>query len=279
MKKRTLSLKSYYRRIKKQLLCSKKEKDGIISLLCSSVNIYLLENPDADLNMIQQHFGSPEQIARTYLNETDTEIVLGNYKQANRLKFIQIAALCVTVCLLVSIFSIANNINTEKAHGYCLNVDKNDPQQNQTILPNYSKLHQSLSLYNNIENNFPDHQYPDYYAGAYIDKSTSSLVILVTNKEAAANDPLLPDEQPGICTYKLSTVSINQMNEAIEVVSDNTALLQAKGVNISYVYDDIQNRRIVIGIQDLSEDKEQAVFSIANYPFLAFENAAAFSRQ
>lgn len=279
MKKQTLSLRSYYRQIKKQLLCSKKEKDGIISLLRTSVNNFILENPDADSNVIQQHFGSPEQIASTYITETDAKRVFNNYKKANNVRILQIAVLCISICLLVSIFSIPNNINKETVHENCLNLDKNDTQLNRTIFPNYYKLPQSLSLYNSIENKFSNHQYPEYYAGAYIDKSTSSLVILVTNKEAAANDPLLPDEKPGICTYKLSTVSINQMNEAIETISENTALLQAKGVNISYVYDDIQNRRIVIGIQDLSQDKEQDVIAIANYPFLTFENAVAVSRQ
>ena len=63
--------KRYIRSVSNMLSCSGNEKRMIISQIRNSVSDYLLQNPDADFEMIQVHFGTPQEIAASYVNEQD----------------------------------------------------------------------------------------------------------------------------------------------------------------------------------------------------------------
>lgn len=52
-------LKKYYRQISSWLPCGGKLKKEIMARLRSTVEAYLLENPTADFDALQVHFGTP----------------------------------------------------------------------------------------------------------------------------------------------------------------------------------------------------------------------------
>lgn len=60
-----------------------------------AVCTYLIENPTADLQAIQQHFGTPQQIAAAYIEEISTPELM---KKFNVRKTV-IAIICAAVAL------------------------------------------------------------------------------------------------------------------------------------------------------------------------------------
>ena len=65
-------IKQYYRQISRHLSCANRRKKQIIEDIRSGVESFLEENPEADISVVVERFGTPEQITEGYLNEMDT---------------------------------------------------------------------------------------------------------------------------------------------------------------------------------------------------------------
>ena len=92
------ALRSYFRSIRSYLSCPWKQKKQIIRELKTNVTAFLKENPKANFEVIASHFGSPQQIASTYLSDlTDAELL---HKLQIRKKIFAIIA-CVMAAILV----------------------------------------------------------------------------------------------------------------------------------------------------------------------------------
>lgn len=70
------ALKRYLRRVKKNLPCSGKEKGKIVGDLKNNITDYLLACPDATLQDIEEHFGSPESIALSCVEQTEVNTII-----------------------------------------------------------------------------------------------------------------------------------------------------------------------------------------------------------
>lgn len=62
-------LKAYYRDIQKALPCSVCQRRKLMQDIRCAVSGYLQEHPEADIETVTAHFGTPQQIAETYLME------------------------------------------------------------------------------------------------------------------------------------------------------------------------------------------------------------------
>ena len=71
MRTNGFQLRRYYWQISRRISCPACRKRQIMENIRSGVNDFLQENPDADIAAIMQHFGTPEQIAGSYLSEMD----------------------------------------------------------------------------------------------------------------------------------------------------------------------------------------------------------------
>ena len=63
-------LKTYYRDVQKALPCSVSQRRKLMQDIRCAVSGYLQEHPEADIETVTAHFGTPQQIAETYLAET-----------------------------------------------------------------------------------------------------------------------------------------------------------------------------------------------------------------
>lgn len=93
------SLKKYYRQISKELICPQNEKKKILADIKSNVTCYLEENPDADFDGVQAHFGTPGQISAAYIGEIDTPEIIRKLKIRNRI--VTTVCIAVGVCVLL----------------------------------------------------------------------------------------------------------------------------------------------------------------------------------
>ena len=99
MKALDKQLREYYHSVWVGLSYPGKMKKKLLERLKEQVANYLEENPDADLEMIQNRFGTPQQIAAAALEELPTPEVL--QKLRIRKKLITIVGIAVLVAVLL----------------------------------------------------------------------------------------------------------------------------------------------------------------------------------
>ena len=68
-------VKKYKRRIKANLICSTEHSKRFLKELFDRIDDYIEQNPESDFSDIQDHFGTPEDIAKSFLVETDINII------------------------------------------------------------------------------------------------------------------------------------------------------------------------------------------------------------
>lgn len=116
MKDKNGSLKQYLHRVRVLLPCSGKQKQRILSEIRGNIESYALENPDCGPEAIQDHFGTPQQIANSYIEEMDTEELAARLRI--RKKLLRVAVVCaVTVGIMfalvigISLVNVLRNSN------------------------------------------------------------------------------------------------------------------------------------------------------------------------
>ena len=90
-------LRQYYLSVRKLLPCGLKQKTAFIRRLEGSIAAYVSEYPDADFTQIERHFGTPQQIAASYIEEMDPQEISDKLKARKRI--FQIVAAAVTICV------------------------------------------------------------------------------------------------------------------------------------------------------------------------------------
>lgn len=85
MNKHNKLLAKYYRSIRANLPCPWGLKQKILREIKSSINSYLIENPDADIHCIAQQFGTPAEITASYLDEMDPQKLAKQIKVSKRI--------------------------------------------------------------------------------------------------------------------------------------------------------------------------------------------------
>ena len=105
MQKNSNALKRYYREIRSWLPVSSRQKDKIVGDLSSSIDAYLDTHPEADLQEIQAHFGTPSSIAAAYVDNTDTATLLRDLRIRKRIVTAVVA--CVLVIILLVLGTLA----------------------------------------------------------------------------------------------------------------------------------------------------------------------------
>lgn len=147
----------------------------------------------------------------------------------------------------------------------------------------YVKQKQSIEIYNQlldflqantISSEDDEKQYPDYYGGAYIDDN-GELVVLIKDINNIENATLAFSSKSNFIHYQNCDVSYNEILDVINLISNNLNYFTEQNVNIVYTLDNIMNGTVIVGIEDLTLDKEQIVKNFTGCSFICFENADA----
>ena len=77
-------LRGYYRRISGWLPCGGRCKRKIMDQIREQVNGYLAEHPGAELEEIEARFGTPREIAASYVSDMDTGELLTSLRIRRR---------------------------------------------------------------------------------------------------------------------------------------------------------------------------------------------------
>ena len=107
-------IKRYQRRIRSNLLCSTKLSKQYMAELSGAIDSFIEENGVTQLAEVEDHFGTPEQIARSFLATTDIAAI----RKKMRMKRI-ISGLLLTLLLIWGIFVVCEFLRSyETRSGY-----------------------------------------------------------------------------------------------------------------------------------------------------------------
>ena len=107
--------KLFCKNTKNKLSCPRKIKKDLILRIESSVYDYIEGNPDASYDEIEAHFGSPRELANSYISSLDSEEICKAIKKA---KTIKIAVIVTCIIALIALFAtfakmISDNKDTQ----------------------------------------------------------------------------------------------------------------------------------------------------------------------
>lgn len=108
------ALKRYYKEISSWLPCSRKLKKQIIGQIQNCVEDYLAQNPDTDIAQLKSHFGDPQTIAATYVENTGTAEILKDLRIRKRIVRIVAGVMAAILIMWASVVTwVAAEANRE----------------------------------------------------------------------------------------------------------------------------------------------------------------------
>ena len=111
-------LKQYYCSIYKCLPICRKQKQQILDQIRQSVEGYLTENPSADMPQIIQHFGRPEEIASSYVENMTTPEILKKFQIRRTVLTIACAVAAVALLMWGTVVAISFYNELDESGGF-----------------------------------------------------------------------------------------------------------------------------------------------------------------
>lgn len=101
-------LRKYLRQIKAELFCPREMRKRILGELKGNVAAYLQEHPEATFTDIRENFGSPQQIAASYVEELSTPELIQKLKLRRRIlrSVVAIVGAAALLCIALWISAI-----------------------------------------------------------------------------------------------------------------------------------------------------------------------------
>ena len=107
MKRYNSAVRRYLWQVHGWLPCSGKLKREILRRIGESIAQFLSENPEASYEALAERFGSPRQIAATYVDDMGTAELLKDLRARRRVVQIVAAAAVTVVCLWTGLITVS----------------------------------------------------------------------------------------------------------------------------------------------------------------------------
>ena len=92
-------IKQYCKSVRKELSCPRKIKSDLIARIMPDLEAYADENPNASFDDISAHFGTPKEVAESYLASLDKDELKKRLNKAKKIR-IAVIAVCTVILLL-----------------------------------------------------------------------------------------------------------------------------------------------------------------------------------
>ena len=93
------AIKQYCKSVRKELSCPRKIKSDLIARIMPDLEAYADENPNASFDDICAHFGTPKEVAESYLASLDEDELKKRLNKAKKIR-IAVIAVCTVILLL-----------------------------------------------------------------------------------------------------------------------------------------------------------------------------------
>lgn len=118
MKQRERQLRRYYRQIKSWIPCAYTQKKDMLNRIRHTVEVYVEDHPDVLFSEVQAHFGTPQQIAATYVEEMGTQELLYGLRVKKRIVRVLMfcAVIAIAIWLSTAIVATIDTINAQNGY-------------------------------------------------------------------------------------------------------------------------------------------------------------------
>ena len=99
-------VRRYKRRIKADLLCGTKQSKQFMADMSDAIDNYIEEHAVTRLAEVEEHFGAPEQIARSFLAETDLSVIRKKVRLKQSVLYALLAALVIWTIAVAWSFAV-----------------------------------------------------------------------------------------------------------------------------------------------------------------------------
>ena len=93
-------LKKYLAKVGRYLICSNKQKRKILKIIKASATDFIIENNILDLDELNERFGKPEDVAKTYLPDAKPDDII---KAVNKKKALVIGVTIGVIAFIVAL--------------------------------------------------------------------------------------------------------------------------------------------------------------------------------
>ena len=107
-------LNEYFSNIESLLLCDRKSKKAFLTDLKNDVDEFILQEQNADFSCVLSAFGTPQEIAESFLKNTD---IVQIKKRMNIRKLILFSLLAIVLVYLCFVIASFIDVHTE-SHGF-----------------------------------------------------------------------------------------------------------------------------------------------------------------
>lgn len=111
------SARKYLQQVRGWIPCGGKMKQRTMAQIEDNLNHFLDENPNVDYQAIVARFGTPEEIAATYVDEMDTPELLSNLRIKRKIVQIVAGTAAVAVAIWLGVAAVAFAISLESVDG------------------------------------------------------------------------------------------------------------------------------------------------------------------
>lgn len=119
MERHSRAVRRYLQEIRGWLPCSRKLKNAILERIRNTVREYLTDNPESSYEELMERFGSPQQIAATYVEDMGTDELLRDLRIRRRIIGAVAATAIAVVALWVGFITAAYVDHVNDVNGYC----------------------------------------------------------------------------------------------------------------------------------------------------------------
>ena len=110
--------KRYKMSVRSLLPCGRKQKDRIMESFSESLDAYQSENPDASYEEITAHFGTPDEIAATCVENTGTADLLRMLRIRKRIIAIVAGAITAAFLMWAAVLAVNSILLYPEERGY-----------------------------------------------------------------------------------------------------------------------------------------------------------------
>ncbi len=118
MERHSRAVRRYLQEIRGWLPCSRKLKNAILERIRNTVREYLTDNPESSYEKLMERFGSPQQIAATYVEDMGTDELLRDLRIRRRIIGAVAATAIAVVALWVGFITAAYVDHVNDVNGY-----------------------------------------------------------------------------------------------------------------------------------------------------------------
>ena len=107
-------LNAYYKQVDNLLLCDRKSKKAFMTELKNDIDEFVRQETNSDFNSILTTFGTPEEIAESFLKNSD---IVSIKKKMNVKKMVLFSLLAIVLVYVIFVIASFIDVHTE-AHGF-----------------------------------------------------------------------------------------------------------------------------------------------------------------